>query len=98
MVAIALALPALAGVGEDAPVPDAQRQSQDGPGAGQSAPDPVAPAIIAAALGTSTTLHPHLVAESQRPLGPALSVLTASTRRSAVPFCATRPRAFPLLI
>jgi hypothetical protein len=98
---IALAVLAFAEFRDDHQAPTAQRQSIAASGqlADPPAPEPDPPAIINAAVSSSTTVQtvPPLV-ESRRHLGLPLSVFAVS-HPPPVDTCRTaKPRSFPLLI
>jgi hypothetical protein len=99
VIMLALAVLAFAGIHRDDQAATTQGQSNAASGqlAGPPAPEPDVPAIVAA-VTTSATIQTHLVAESQRPLRPALSVVTVSPHLPVVPHSTARPRVFPLLI
>ena len=100
-IVIALAVLAFAEFRDDNQAPTAQRQSIAASGqlADPPAPDPDPPAIINAAVSSSTTVQtvPPLV-ESRHQLGLPLSVFAVSHLPPVVACRTAKPRSFPLLI
>lgn len=75
-----------------------QGNATSGQLAAPPAPQPDLPAIITAAVKTSTTVRTALVVESRHQLNPALSVSSVSRHLPVVAYSTGKPRAFPLLI
>jgi hypothetical protein len=94
---IALAVLAFGEIRDDDRAAAAQRQTSTASNqhADEPAPEPDAPAIVTAAVGTTAQT---VDGESMRQAHPAFSVVTVSPQRLVVPHTTGAPRFLPLLI
>jgi hypothetical protein len=97
---IAMAVLAFAEFRDDNQAPTAQRQSIAASGqlADPPAPEPDPPAIISAAVSSSTTVQTVPLVEARRQLGQPLSVFAVRYHPPVVACRTAKPRSFPLLI